>query len=70
MEGATGAGVTVMEADPDRPSLVAVIVTDPVLMPLTTPEALTEARAVLLDDHETDRPWSTPPLASLRVAAS
>jgi hypothetical protein len=68
----TGIGVTVMDAVPLLPSLVAVIVTGPpaetaVTMPVL---ASTLATAALLELHVTERPVSTLSLASFAVAVS
>ncbi len=67
---ATGTGVTVSAAVPLFPSLVAVIVTVPVLTPVTSPLPFTVARPVLLLAHVTTRPVSTFPFASRGVAVS
>src|SRR5438094_529934 len=74
------AGVTVTEltATPDTvmlevplcPSLVAVIVAEPDVPPVTSPLPSTLATAVLLLDHVTARPVSALPLASFGVALS
>jgi hypothetical protein len=63
-----GAGVTVMAAVPDTPSLVAVIVAVPAATPVTTPVELTVATPTALLDHATVRPVSALPLASRSVA--
>ena len=72
MTVATGAGVTVIDAIPVLPSLVAVIVTGPPgACPVTRPvPALTTATDVLLELHVIVRPVSTLLLASLVVATS
>src|SRR5437867_7343377 len=67
---ATGTGVTVMDAVPLWPSLVAVIVAAPATSPLTSPLPLTVATAALLLDHDTTRPDNRLPFASLGVAVS
>ena len=67
---ATGTGVTVTAALPVFASLVAVIVTAPAAMPVTSPVEDTVATAGALDAHATARPESTLPAASVRVAAS
>jgi hypothetical protein len=67
---ATGASVTVTLAVPGTPSLVAVIVEVPGPTAVTTPLLETVTAAVLLDVHDTTRPVSTFPLASLSVAVS
>ena len=48
-----GAVVTVILDVPDLPELVAMIVAEPALSPVTTPVELTVATAVLLLDHVT-----------------
>src|ERR1700694_134566 len=65
---ATGTKITVTEAVPLCPSLVAVIVAEPAATPVTRPLPLTVAAAVLLDVHVTTRPDSGVPLAFFRVA--
>ena len=69
---ATGAStaVTVAEAVPLFPSLVAVIVAEPAATPVTTPLEDTVAMPVLELDHVTARPVSTLLLASRVVAVS
>jgi hypothetical protein len=68
---ATGTGVTVTDAVPLCPSLVAVIVTGPpTATPVTSPVAETVATAVLLDIHVITRPMSTLLPASFVVAVS
>jgi hypothetical protein len=67
---ATGLGWTVTLAEPVLPSLVAVIVTDPVAMPLTSPFDVTVATPVLLDDQATARLVAGAPFTSVRVAES
>ena len=67
---ATGTLVTVIDAVPLFPSLVAVIVADPGVAAETSPELLTVATAVLLLDQVTVRPESAAPFASLGVAVS
>src|SRR6266513_3110686 len=62
--------VTVMLALPLCPSLVAVIVAEPAVTPLTSPLPFTVATAVLLLAHVTTRPVSGLPLASFGVAVS
>jgi hypothetical protein len=57
----TGIVVTVIEAVPDLPSLVAVIVAVPPPTPDTVPVDDTVATALLLDVHTTVRPVSVPP---------
>jgi len=66
----TGIVVTVTEAVPDLPSLVAVIVAIPEPTPVTTPLDDTVAIALLLVVQATDRPVRTAPLWSRNVAAS
>ena len=67
---ATGTVVTVIAAVPACPSLVAVMVAEPAVTPLTRPVLVTVATLVLLDVHVTARPDSALPLASLGVAVS
>src|SRR5205807_1320167 len=67
---ATGTGVTVIVEVPLLPSLVAVIVADPGVIPETRPPLLTVATAVLELDHVTVRPESGFPPASFGVAVS
>src|SRR5437868_1837812 len=67
---ATETGVTLTDDVPLCPSLVAVMVADPVATAVTTPLPLTRAIVVSLLDHVTARPDKTLPLASLRVAVS
>src|SRR6266567_6549688 len=62
--------VTVMLALPLCPSLVAVIVAEPAVTPLTSPLPFTVATGVLLLAHVTTRPVSGLPLASFGVAVS
>jgi hypothetical protein len=68
--GAGTAAVTVIEAVPLLPSLVAVIVAFPALTAATVPVDDTVATAVLLLDHAMLRPGSGFPLASYVVAVS
>ena len=67
---ATGGGVTVMEALPATPSIVAVISTFPAVTPVTRPEVLIVAALTLLELHVTRRPLMTPPVASCADAES
>src|SRR5438046_3706093 len=53
---ATGAPATVMLAVPLWPSLVAVMITDPAVTPVTSPLPLTVAMLLLLDDQLMVRP--------------
>jgi hypothetical protein len=62
--------VTVTVTLPLLPSLVAVIETDPVFFPVTTPDCDTVAVLVLPDDHVIVRPVRTFPFASFVVAVS
>jgi hypothetical protein len=62
--------VTVIEAVPVLPSLVAVIVVLPPPTAVTNPFASTGAAAGLLEVHVTTRPARTLPFASLGVAVS
>jgi hypothetical protein len=55
----SGGAVTVTAADPDTPSLVAVMFAVPGATPVTVPDALTVAAAVLSELHATTRPVST-----------
>jgi hypothetical protein len=57
-------------AVPDLPSLVAVIVAEPMVTPVTTPALETVATAVLLDDQVTTRSVTTVPFTSVTVGAS
>jgi len=67
---ATGTLETVMLALPLCPSLVAVIVAEPIVTPVTSPLVVTVATEVLLLDHATARPDNGLPLASCGVAVS
>jgi len=67
---ATAKFETVSAAVPLFPSLVAVIVAVPAATAVTTPDDDTVAAAVLLDVHDTGRPVTTLPAASLVVAVS
>src|SRR5205807_1063801 len=67
---ATGTGFTVTAALPVLPSLVAVIVTAPAAVPVTSPVEEMVAVAGALDAHVIVRPESTVPAASFGVAAS
>jgi hypothetical protein len=67
---ATGTLVTDTGADALCPSLVAVMVAEPVEAALTRPELLTVATPGLLLVHEIDRPVSALPFASWSVATS
>src|SRR2546430_438613 len=67
---ATGTLVTVIDAVPLLPSLVAVIVAEPGATPKTSPELFTVATDVLLLDQLTARPERAAPFASLGVAVS
>jgi hypothetical protein len=60
--------VTDREAEPDCPSLAAVITALPDETAVTSPVALTVATELLLEDHPTDRPTRTAPPASRSVA--
>jgi hypothetical protein len=66
----TGAIITVTDAVPDFPSLVAVIVTVPGETPVTTPTDDTVATVLLLDVHVTARSVTTVPIWSFTVAVS
>jgi hypothetical protein len=66
----TGTGAMVTPELPDFPSLVAVIVAEPMLTPVTTPVLETVATAVLLDDQVTTRSVTTVPFTSVTVGAS
>ena len=83
MSGATGDGhvpgggggggdeaVTLIEADPLLPSLVAVICAEPAATAVTSPDPETVATAVLFEPHVTVRPVSVLPLASFSVAVA
>src|SRR5436309_3536725 len=65
-----GSAVTVIAAVPLFPSLVAVIVANPAAPPVTSPVALTAARAASLVAQVTDRPVSRLPAESRSVAVS
>src|SRR5947199_412260 len=67
---ATSTVLTVIVAVPPCPSLVAVIVAEPAVTPVTSPLPLTVATAVLLLAQLTARPDNGLPFASLGVAAS
>src|SRR5207248_1425680 len=67
---ATGTGVTVIVEVPLFRSLVALIVVEPGVTPLTRPLLLTVATDVLELDHVTVRPERGAPLASFGVAVS
>src|SRR5213592_664091 len=67
---ATGTVVTAIAAVPLCPSLVAVRVAEPTVLPVTSPLPLTVATDGLELDQLTARPESVLPLASLSVAAS
>src|SRR5262245_25213624 len=67
---ATGIGVTVTVAFPVFPSLVAVIVADPGVTPVTSPVFDTVATAGLPDVNVIGRPLSTLPSASVTCALS
>src|SRR6266498_3603792 len=66
----TGAAATVTAALPLCPSLVAVIVAEPAVRPVTSPLELTVAIEPLLLCQLTARPESALPLASFGVAVS
>jgi hypothetical protein len=66
----TGASVTPTDAVPDFVSLVAVIVADPGLTPVTKPDALTVATPGALVPHVTTRPVNAAPVLSFGVAVS
>src|SRR3989442_4851618 len=67
---ATGTKITVTEAVPLCPSLVAVTVAAPAATPVTRPLPLTVATAGLPLAHVTTRPTSRLPFASFSVAVS
>src|SRR5207244_1893268 len=67
---ATGTVETAMLDVPLWPSLVAVIVAEPVPAPVTRPLILTVATEPLFEDHVTVRPVSTLPAESVVVACS
>ena len=72
-DGAVGGGggvVTVIVADPDFPSLVAVMVAVPAATAVTRPLAETVAMGLELVVQVTVRPVSSAPLASRSVASS
>jgi hypothetical protein len=68
---AVGAAATgVMVALPLCPSLVAVMVADPVATAVTSPEPFTDATPAALDVHVIARPVTTAPAASRKVAVN
>src|SRR5438046_4930048 len=67
---ATGTVVTAIAAVPLCPSLVAVRVAEPTVLPVTSPLPLTVVTDGFELDQLTARPESVLPLASLSVAAS
>src|SRR6266566_5087348 len=67
---ATGTRATVMLAVPLFPSLVAVMVAEPVALPVTSPLEITVAAVVLLLDQAIARPVRTFPAESFVVAIS
>jgi len=67
---ATGAAATVTADVPLFPSLVAVIVAVPTLIPVTRPVAETDATVALLEPHVITRPVRTVPFASFVVAVN
>jgi hypothetical protein len=67
---ATPGGVTVSVFDPFLPPIVAVIVVDPAVTPVTRPLDDTLAVAGVELVHETGRPVKAPPFASCAVALS
>jgi hypothetical protein len=67
---ATGAGVTVSVAEPETPSLVAVIPALPALTPVIVPVAETVATLPLLLAKLTIRPVSVLPFASFNVTTA
>lgn len=67
----TVGGTTVIDTEPDFPSLVAVIVTvPPAVTPAMRPSPETTATKVLLDVHATERPVSVLLLASRTIAVA
>ena len=67
---ATGTAVTVIALVPLFPSLVAVMVAEPVPTARTSPPDDTVATFRLLDVHATERPFKSPPVASRMIAVS
>ena len=67
---ATGTGVTVRVAEPEMPSLMAVIVVVPAATDVTKPVLETAAMLVLLLANVMVRPVSTLPLASLSTTTA
>jgi hypothetical protein len=67
---ATGVGVTVIDAVPLFPSLVAVTTADPTASAVTTPDGETLATPEAFVDQVTTRPESGFPFTSLVVANS
>src|SRR2546426_7240339 len=68
--GGGGGAVTVIAPVPDFASLVAVIVAEPTVTPVTTPLPFTVATPLLLLAQVTVRPANALPAASLGDAAS
>jgi hypothetical protein len=66
----TGTAITVMVVDPVFPSLVALVVADPIARAVTSPFTSTDAIALSVDDQVTPRPVSVLPVTSLVVAVS
>jgi len=67
---ATGTFVTAVADVPLFPSLVAVIVAEPAVTPVTNPLALTVATAALLLAHVTTRPLRAVPFESFGAAVN
>jgi hypothetical protein len=61
---ATGTWLTVREAEPERPAVVAVIVAEPLPTAVTRPDELTVAMLASEDDQVNVLPESVSPLAS------
>ena len=66
----TGSGATVTVAVPVAPSLVAVMVADPAVTPVTTPDAETLATCGSLLAYEMVLPVRTCPLSSVTIELS
>ena len=63
-------GVTLTSVEPDLPSLVAIIMAEPAVLPITTPSVVTVATAAFEEDQVTVRPASTFPSTSAMTVAS
>lgn len=70
VETGAGAAVTVRVANPDLPSLVAIMFADPAMRVVTSPLPFTVATAVLDEDQATTRPVNVLLFASLSTAVA